>query len=309
MLTMISDIPLAGYASRFWVYHARFEKVSARIHLAMVHLFDVDQPQYAAWLRIHDIDDGWGYFSDWSTIGTPVPLYYAAQCGFYDLVEHLISKYPEKVDAEGGLNRTPLAAALYGGHFHVAELLYRHGATVNARGYSQRTLLQGASWDGHINAVRWLLNHGADVNAQGDDQLWTPLHEAAYRGNLQVFRMLVEHEADVNIRTGWGESPLHLAAHARNHHDHLDVMQLLLDHGVDPNARDNDESTPLHYSSFYKKPNYESSRGTVEGTRLLLKHGANIDAVDREGRTPLQIALAHGRQDIVAVLLEHGAMQ
>ena len=51
------------------------------------------------------------------------------------------------------------------------------------------------------------------------------------------------------------------------------------------------------------------NQGTVEGTRLLLKHGANIDAVDREGRTPLQIALAHGRQEIAAVLIEHGAMR
>ena len=135
------------------------------------------------------------------------------------------------------------------------------------------------------------------------------LHEAAFCGDLQIFRLLLENNVDINVQTNLGEHPLHLAATSRDHHDYLTMMQLLLDHGADPNARDYDGSTPLHHSSWWEKENYVLCQGTVEGTRLLLKHGANIDAVDREGRTPLQIALAHGRQEIAAVLIEHGAMR
>jgi len=86
-------------------------------------------------------------------------------------------------------------------------------------------------------------------------------------------------------------------------------MQVLLAHGADPNAPDNDGSTPLHRSSWLQKEGYGATMGTVEGTRLLLEHGAIIDAEDNEGRTPLRLALEHGRHDIAACLLEHGAMR
>ena len=300
------DIPLAEYASRHWVDHARFEKVLLCIQVAMKYFFDVDKPHYAAWLRVYDIDIAWTYFTDFRK-SDPFPLYFAAQFGFYDLAEHLIAKYPGQVDATGGWNRTPLVAALYGNHLHIAGLLHRNGATVNVQGIDQMTPLHAASWNGFVDIVRWLLCHGVDVNAQ-DAENWTPLHEAAYHGDLQIFQMLLEHDADINVRTKLGEYPLHLAATSCHHHDHLTIMQLLLGRGADPNASDYDGSTPLHHSSWVEKEGYESGKGTVEGTCLLLKHGANIDAVDNKGRTPLQVALAHERQEIVAVLSEHGAI-
>ena len=42
------------------------------------------------------------------------PLYYAALCGFHNLVEHLMTKNSQDVDTDGGYFVRPLMAALTG---------------------------------------------------------------------------------------------------------------------------------------------------------------------------------------------------
>ena len=297
-----NDIPLVKYAARHWFEHAVFENVASRIRYAMEYFFDVDKPHWTAWSRVQMVDEELDEFSP-NEVDDASPLYYASLGGFHDLAELLAGKHPEHIYARGGLMATPLAAALHGEHFEVAELLHRHGADVDVRGNSENTLLHQASWDGLLVLVEWLLNRGADVNPQ-NDRLGTPLHEALNRGHLQICQKLIEHRVDIHIRNIIGESPLHLAASPEDHRDQVDIMQVLLDHGADLNARDDDGLTPLHSSSWCRGGLFN---GTVEGTRLLLKHGATIDAEDNEGRTALQLALEHGRDDIARCLTEHGA--
>ena len=302
------DIPLAEYAARYWVDHAQFEKVSLRIQETMEFLFDADKPQWPAWIRVCDIDKGWFTFSN-HEVNAAFPLYYAALCGFYDLVEHLICKYPEHVNTRGGLMLTPLVAALYGKHFQVAELLFQHGAEVDVQSFENLTPLSMACWDGPFGTVQWLLNHGADIHAYAyRERRFTALHIATYHGQLKSAQALLGHGADINARNDWGEVPLHLAASpSLIHRDHHDIMQLFLDHGADANTRNDTGSTPLHYSSHWGSPGYTSTKGTVEGAHLLLKHGADIDAKDDKGRTPLQLALTHGHVEMARFLSEHGA--
>ena len=300
----VGDI-LARYAARYWVDHARFEKVASRIRDAMEYFFDADKPHWPAWCRVQMIDKWWENFNFQNRVEDAFPLYYASLGGFYELAEHLVGKHPEHINARGGRMLTPLVAALGGKHFEVAELLHRNGADVDVRDSSENVLLRQAG--GALDIVQWLLNHGADVNAQGFNG-YSPLHCAAKHGQLQTFQMLIEHNADIHIQNAFGMTPLHDAAAAHViHSDHVDIMQLLLDHGANPNARCIDYSTPLHHSSWWKTGDYEHHQGTVEGTRLLLKHGAIVDAEDNEGRTPLQLALEHGREDIATCLKEHGA--
>jgi ankyrin repeat protein len=294
----VSDIPLVSYASQHLLDHAGFENVALYIRDSMEYFFDADKSHWTAWCRAR------------SRVGPTVPifpLYFAALGGFFDLAEHLIGKHPGHINARGEQWLTPLGAALDGRHFQVAELLYQHGADVDA-GRSSYTPLYAACNNQDLDIAQWLLNHGANVNTQAE-QLWAPLHDAVDDGLFHVCQMLIDHNADIDIRTNLGKSPLHLAASSWVKGDHhIDIMQLLLDHGANPNARDNDDSTPLHHSCWWETGGYNVVRnGTVEGTRLLLKHGAIIDAEDNEGRTPLQLALEHGRHDIAACLLEHGA--
>ena len=105
-----SSSPLAEYAAQHWVTHAQDERVSSRIRKAMEYLFDADKPYFAAWLQLHDIDSKPSNSLSGSTFymvtrnskSGATPLYYAARCGFQDLVEHLVSNDPMQVNATGG---------------------------------------------------------------------------------------------------------------------------------------------------------------------------------------------------------------
>ena len=124
----IRKSPLLGYAAEHWVTHAQSGGVSPCLQKAMEYLFDSDKPHFAAWLRIHDIDteprpdSPFEHFSlDYKP--TTTPLYYAALCGFQDLVQHLLDRYPHHLNAHGGWFVTPLVAALAQGHLRTVEFL------------------------------------------------------------------------------------------------------------------------------------------------------------------------------------------
>ena len=291
--------PLAEYAARHWVEHARFEGVSSRVRDGMDDLFDSSKPHFAAWLQVHDIDERWRSFSTPERDSVGSPLYYAALCGFYDLAERLIMKDPEQVNAGGGLILAPLPAALSKRHFTVANLLYKHGAVVDVRDEFKWTPLHPASQLGHGDIVRWLLNHGADINAQAISGL-TPLHRALYSTQLGVVQVLLEHNPDINSRDTNGDTPLHFAL---SHIDYsggvgVEITRRLLEHGADPNIRYRD-STPLHQAS---------SKGWLEVARLLLSHGAKVDDKDGDGLTPFQVASSEAYHEMTKLLLEYSAV-
>ena len=293
--------PLVNYAAEHWVDHAQFEEVSSHIREGMDDLFDSSKPHFAAWLHVHDIDESWSPASRDGGIGSP--LYYAAFCGFYDLAEHLIIKHPEEVKARGGRNLFPLPAALYNGHFRVANLLFRHGAAVDVQveiGEYKYTPLHTASIHGQVDIMRWLLDHGADANARSFS-LITPLIEAADATRLEAVQVLLEHSADTNLQDIHGETALYSVL--KNGHLEgtiTDIVRRLLEYGADPNIRRNNHTTPLHQAS---------SRGLLEAARLLLSYGAKFDEQDEEGMTPLQVAMSKkGGNEMTKLLIEHGAV-
>ncbi|KAH9010717.1 ankyrin repeat-containing domain protein [Lactarius pseudohatsudake] len=203
------------------------------------------------------------------------PLYYVALCGFRGLVEHLLIKYPEHVNALGNGSGAALHAASARNHVEVAQLLLERDGDVDVRGKWERSPLQFASIEGHVEMGQFLLDHGTD--------------------------MLLEHKADINSRTDSGEVPLHWASkysYGKGDSDYPGVVRLLLEHGADVDVKDSEDATPLHAALF---------RGETEVVRLLLGHGANAHAEDKWGRTPLQVALANGKKVIAQMLTEHGA--
>jgi ankyrin repeat protein len=291
--------PLVKYAAEHWVDHAQFEKVSSRVRDGMDDLFDSSKPYFAAWVRVHDIDEEWSPFSPGSQDGIGSPLYYAAFCGFYDLAERLIIKHPEQVNARGGRNLFPIPAALYKTHFNVANLLYRHGAVVDVQGYFKRTPLNAASVNGQVDIMRWLLDHGADANAYSDFRL-TPLFRAAHSGYLEAVQVLLEHRADINLQDNFGRTALYSALDGYDSEGQVvEIVRRLIEQGADPNIRNISHKTPLHLAS---------SRGFLEAARLLLSYRAKVDEKDKEDKTPFQVAASKGHDELAKLLLEHGAV-
>jgi hypothetical protein len=237
------DHPLVRYAAKHWATHAQFGEVLSSLQKGIEYLFDPDRSHFRVWLTLYDIDTmprrgttslSWLQSDDKSPAA---PLYYAALCGFHDLVEHLIIKYPQDVNADGGYYMRPVVAALARKDFQTADLLHHKGADLRVRGHNG----------------------------------FTPLHSAANFGDLEVTQKLIEYDDDVNAKNVFGWTPLHIPLHMASNGEYFQdgsVLQLLLEHGADINARETYGWTPLHWASY---------NGMLEIVRLLLEHGADVE--------------------------------
>jgi hypothetical protein len=288
--------PLARYAAVHWVAHAQVGNVASRVRDGMQRLFDPDRPYFEAWVKLHDVDRRIYFQNMPEPVPGARPLYYAALCGFHELVEHLTLKYPQYASARGGRCGTALHSASFAGHLRIVQSLLRHGVGVDVRDDANRTPLLFASGWGQRDVVQCLLDHGADVNLQEDNHK-TPLKWAAHRGHVDVVRVLLEHNADVNSQDRHGRTPLHDAIWGINpRSDRPRVVRLLLEHGANASARDTERRTPLHLVSM--------GQSTLDVARILLEHGADVDVVDEGGKTPLQVALEEGQGEIARLLSE-----
>ena len=309
--------PLTEYAARYWVTHARVKDVTSRIRDGMECLFDPDRPYLSAWVELYEVNlVKWGSDPQFEIQPEAAPLYYAALCGFPEMVEQLSLKYPQYVNAIGGNAGTALHSASYHGHVEVVRSLLKCGVNVDARGRWSLSPLQFALTDAHLNVVRCLLDHGADSNFHADDHV-TPLHQAAEEGNLEIVRVLLEHNADVSSQNKDGQTPMHsLFVYGDDPKgDYPQIVPFLLEHGANPNARDNKRRTPLHLVSSSEEEEEEEEFSSelavpswrLEVARILLMHGADVEAEDEKGRTPMQVALAKGRAELVQLLSEYSS--
>ena len=263
------DHPLARYAAMHWTTHAQFGEVSSRLRKGMEYLFDANKPHFKVWLTLYDIDT-WPSKDATFHLLAPypkspvVPLYYAALCGFYHLVEHLITEHPQDVNADGGYYMRPIVAALAGEHFQTADLLRRSGANLDVQGRFGKYLLHAAACSGNFEVVRILIEYdSAHINAR-DEFGWTPSHLASEGQDSKggsVLRLLLEHGADINMQDVNGLTPLQWASFDGA----LEVVRLLLEHGADVEAK----------NSYGKTALQEAAQGEHdEIVKLLREYGA-----------------------------------
>ena len=296
------DSPLARYAAKHWVNHARFENVSSDIQDEMDRLFDRHKPHLDAWVSLSNIR-----YNE-RECRHPHPLqpdaetvFYAALCGFRDVVDRLIDAHPLDADARGQSYAIPMHEALLHGHLDVVPLLLDRGANVEYYDGMKKNALYYASSRGYVDVVRSLVEHGADLDAtseftenSGIRTFMTPLQVASENGRLETVRVLLECGANRN-------DVVSLCIAAR--HPSNDLTRLLLAHSPNPNALANCVRGPGGKTALH----VASSHGRITTIMLLLEHGANVDTQDTFGYTPLHEAAREGHPEVIQLLLKSGA--
>ena len=221
----LAGFPLASYAARNWVDHAKFENVACQVQDGMEELFNPTKPHLRTWIQIHNVTRRSRRQPKQIDEYPSIELYYAAFCGFSGLAKHLIITHALDVNAKFHSGYTPLHAASLQGHTEVAQLLLDCEADIHARSNKKWMPLHIASSKGHLEVTQLLLERGAALDEQ-TDYMSTPLSLASFHGKLEAVRLLLAHGADMKIRNEGGLTPFQSAT---SH----DIAQLLLDHGAE----------------------------------------------------------------------------
>jgi hypothetical protein len=161
------DSPLAFYAAQYWVQHIRRGNAATENQGVMERLFDPSKSHLDAWIWMHDVDKGQSRTME-DLAGRPsrrsaTPLYYAALCGFTELVKHLASLRPEDLHDSHGHYGTPLHAASYMGHYDAALALLDRDPMMVDKTVDNKTPLHAAYYGGQLEIIKLLLDKGAKV--------------------------------------------------------------------------------------------------------------------------------------------------
>jgi ankyrin repeat protein len=242
-----------------------------------------------------------------------------------------------KLDKQwGGL--TPLIFAARQGDLRTVQALLEAKADVNQKSEFGWTALLVATQNRYYKIGVYLLDHGADPNIQNEGG-WSAIYLATDNRNIEggdyptrkpdidhldYIKRLLDAKADPNLRMRsstetrtvfthqWlfedGATPFLRAAQSGD----LMLMKLLLEHGADPKIPTIWNVTPLMVASgigWVEGVTYEwSPQQTYDAVKLLLELGADVNAQDTlDERTALMGAAHKGRNDIVELLVQHGA--
>jgi ankyrin repeat protein len=257
------------------------------------------------------------------------PLLYAARDGNLGVAQALLAAGAdlEQTDANA---ITPLLMAALNGQVALAQLLLDYGAAVNAADFYGRTPLwaaveyrnldmnnrddpnplnNGVARETLLPLIERLLAAGAAVDARSreyppsrrwiharNDITWvdmtgqTAFVLAAFSGDIEVMRLLLAHGADPFITTYEGTSALMAAAgiNWRETQSYTVAPAALFDAVtlcLDLGL-DVNASNSMGLTALLGAVN----RGSNDIIELLVRHGARFDIQDAEGRTPMQWA-------------------
>jgi len=248
------------------------------------------------------------------------PLDLAALLGASDMVSILI-------DA-GAKLRLPAAAAL-GREADVARLLLRDPDALKPGGRWGRLIVR-ASERGSGEMVETLLANGALVNIRDNPRTsidstagYTPLHGAAWNGNLSAISVLLRHGADVRAReekyhgtpAGWADYAGRKEARdliLRGPIDIIEAIQYNMIDRVRSVLKEDPGSLhrpfreyglfPLDSEAWHTPLAYAVTRGREEMVRLLIEHGADVTLRSPKGETLSEIAHKGGHREITLIL-------
>ena len=208
------------------------------------------------------------------------PLWAACQNGSESMVGRLLTAGANP-NAALLLGETPVMVAGRSGSPAVVELLAAKGANVNARAARGQTALMWAVAQKHPDVVKVLLANGADIHARSDS--WTEVMAVPPHGYLEYNRA-IPHGND---------TALMFAARV----DDLASAKLLVAAGANVNDEDAWGVSAVVLAAH---------SGFTDVVKFLLEKGATANS-DRAGFTALHEAIMRRDENLVKVLLDHGA--
>ena len=240
--------------------------------------------------------------------------------GRHDLAQVLLER--------GANVRLPAAVALHR-TTDVETLLRRDPGTLKPGGRWGNLILR-ASERAPGDVIETLIRNGASVNVHDDPKTsidstsgYTPLHAAAWHGNVSAIDVLMKHGADVRAReekyhgtpAGWADYAGHKEARdliLRGPIGIIEAIQYDMAQRVkavleeDPAAlnrafRDY-ELFPGDAEAWHTPLAYAVTRGREEIVRLLIEHGAVETLRSPEGETLSEIAQKAGHREIALIL-------
>jgi uncharacterized protein len=242
------------------------------------------------------------------TPGAMSALLYAARDGRLDIARMLVGAGADVNQAEAN-KVTPLLIALANDHLDVAHFLLDKGADVNAADYWGRAPLwtaldvrnldydrsgeQHSDRPAYLKMINRLLDSGANVNAR--------------TAEVPPIRRWVLPISDISWVDFTGQTVFLRAALAGD----ITVMRLLLERGADPNVPTFSNTTALMAAAGVNwsvgQTYTESKEGLMEAVQLCLEKGADVNAINSMGFTALTGAVNRASDDIVELLVRHGA--
>jgi ankyrin repeat protein len=227
-------------------------------------------------------------------------LFTAARRGDVDTLNRLLSEGadPNARDANGD---TPLMLAAAGGHEPVVRHLLKYGADVNAVPVPEHaTPLRIAVRDGNAGIVRVLLAHGADPNIVAPPRRRTEQEKAEWRQFREEMREW-RRKSREEMATRYASLPAEKKA---------EIDEIWRDQESD----DEDEAfTPVDKTPGHLRllANAISSQN-IETLQVLLEAGFAPDPLPGEDNrstslTPISLAVSFGTDEMVRLLLKHGA--
>jgi ankyrin repeat protein len=167
---------------------------------------------------------------------------------------------------------------------------------------------------GDVEALELLVQAGVDIDMRSSDG-WTPLMYAAKAGSEDVVEYILDQGANARLLSDAKESAFSIAVGE----DHRLIALMIADVNILQAMRANDPEGILAMVRAGGHVNianaagwtpliYMVNQGDIEGvTELVVTHKADVNKVENDGWSALMFASFHGYEDVVRLLIRHGA--
>lgn len=205
-----------------------------------------------------------------------------------ELKKALENKLNPNIQDEFGV--TLLFCASEYGHRDLVKLLLDKGANINLATNTGTTPLMGAAISGRIEIVKYLIKNGAKLGSRDRFGKTALMYGVRPKNSVNVLTVLLENGVDINSVDNFGKSALFWAVQDNNE----SAIKFLISKGINVNIINKDGENALIFYLSGGKINKE-----IVG--LFINAGTNLN-VKSQGKTALDIALASGNKEIIALI-------